>query len=283
MVLMVGMGLTGPPSIQAAEATLPLLGGGTPDVFECSPQGALFSNPVGLLRPMKAKGVYRWDVQPAGDGPSIQRMGVIMALDGPVIGVGWYAESVTDLVRTARHPGTNQIIHMDTFGASTDWLALSMAIPLVRGWGVGMSADIIRMAIDTQDAVGLGVGFGVQYQFNEQWAAQLGVRRLLSNPFHWSNGEWDQIPSYTVGELWMTDSWGGLMGSLSSDAMRIGARVAIGPHIQVVLDRSWGQTARMGMGLVFRFSPITLQYTHSSYPDWGTLQDTDVVGLSFEW
>lgn len=271
------------PPLQAAEATLPLLGGGNPDVFEATPQGSLFSNPVGLLMPMPSNGVYRWDVQSPGDGPSIIRMGIVLALDGPVIGVGWASESVNDLIRTARHPGTQQLIHLDTFGANTDWLALSMAIPLTDQWGVGMSADIMRMVIDTQDALGLGVGFGAQYQFNQQWSARVGVRRLLSKPFHWSSGHWDQIPSYTVGELWMTETWGSIMGSLSSDAIRMGVRYAIGPHVQVLLDRSWGQSARMGMGLIFRFSPITLQYTHSSYPDWGTLQDTDVVGLSFEW
>ena len=133
------------------------------------------------------------------------------------------------------------------------------------------------------DALGLGLGWGVQYQLNAHWYTRIGIRRLLSNPFYWSNGQWDHIPSYTVGEIGVSDTWGGIMGYLSSDSVRIGARVAIGPSLQVLLDRSWGQSARMGMGLVFRFSPITLQYTHSSYPDWGTLQDTDVVGLSFEW
>ena len=283
IVLMAVIVWIGPAVVHAADARLPVLGGGIPDVLESTPQGSLFSNPVGLLLPMTAQGVFRWDVQPAGDGPSIQRMGVVMALDGPVIGVGWYTESVADLIRTARHPVTHQIIHLDTFGANTDWLALSMAIPLPHGWGVGMSADIMRMAIDSQDALGLGLGWGVQYQLNAHWYTRIGIRRLLSNPFYWSNGQWDHIPSYTVGEIGVSDTWGGIMGYLSSDSVRIGARVAIGPSLQVLLDRSWGQSARMGMGLVFRFSPITLQYTHSSYPDWGTLQDTDVVGLSFEW
>lgn len=278
-IIWVGWGCAG---VMASTVVLPLRGGGVPDMFEYHGAGGLFSNPASMGFPRHRRLTWRLEFQQPNDGQTTQLAGVIIPLDTVMVGVGWYSDSVTGLVRTARQPVSNQIIHLQEFGASLDWIALNLAVPLSPDWSMGLNADLLRMVIDNQDGIGLAVGMGMRLVVAPEWVALLGVRRLLSTPFTWAGGHVDQIEAGYTSELRFQPHWATIKLGMDASSIRLGVGLPISREVTVAMDRTFGKLSRFGVGFMFQIDPIALQYSHSSYPDSASLSDTDAVAISLE-
>jgi len=279
MMVVLGCCLT---EFLATTVVLPLRGGGIPDLFEYHPAGGVFSNPATMVLPNHYRATWRLEIQQPNDGQVIQLAGLMIPLETVMLGVGWYSDTISGLVRTTRQPLSNQIIHLQEFGASLDWIALNMAVPVSNEWTLGLSADLLRMVIDNQDGIGLAVGGGVRFAMTPEWTGLLGIRRLLSTPFIWTGGHADQIDQGYTAELRYQPSWAVLKLGMDASCIRVALALPISREVTLMSDRAFGQYSRFGVGFMFQIDPIALQYIHSSYPDWTSQADTDVVALSLE-